>query len=143
MHLLRNREIRIQLIISAAVTLAVSAVMAIAYARWGRSLIGLMPHGSDYAAYAGYMPWLVVITAATTCQVFYTNAEVSAGRYGFLWWLVPLHIVYPAALWMAVSHGMVVDMWTMLVWFGAASFARFLFAAIGWCRVNPRVVQTL
>ncbi len=118
----------------AAVTLVVSAVMAIAYALWGRSLIGLMPHGSDYAAYAGYMPWLVVITTATTCQVFYTNAEVSAGRYGFLWWLVPLHIVYPAALWFAVSRGMVMDLGTMLAWFGAASFARLAFAAAGMMR---------
>ena len=93
--------------------------------------MGLMPHGSDYAEYAGYMPWLVLITVATTCQVFYTNAEVSAGRYGFLWWLVPLHVVYPAALWIAVSRGMVADLGTMLAWFGAASLARLSFSAIG------------
>ena len=127
----------------AAVALAVAAAMAIVYALWGRSLMGLMPHGSDYAEYAGYMPWLVLITVATTCQVFYTNAEVSAGRYGFLWWLVPLHVVYPAALWIAVSRGMVADLKTMLAWFGAASLARFLFAATDLYRAHPRIVQVL
>ena len=105
--------------------------------------MGLMPHGSDYAEYAGYMPWLVLITVATTCQVFYTNAEVSAGRYGFLWWLVPMHVVYPAALGLAVSRGMVADLKTMLAWFGAASLARFLFAATDLYRAHPRIVQVL
>ena len=127
----------------AAVALAVAAAMAVVYALWGRSLMGLMPHGGDYAEYAGYMPWLVLITVATTCQVFYTNAEVSAGRYGFLWWLVPMHVVYPAALWLAVSRGMVADLGTMLAWFGAASLARFLFAAADLYRAHPRIVQVL
>jgi hypothetical protein len=68
----------------AAVTLAAAAAMAAAYALFGNGLLALMPHGSDYAEYSRLMPWLVAITALTTCQVFYTNAEVSAGRFGFL-----------------------------------------------------------
>ena len=113
----------------AAVALAVAAAMAVVYALWGRRLMGLMPHGSDYAEYAGYMPWLVLITVATTCQVFYTNAEVSAGRYGFLWWLVPLHVVYPVALWICASHGLVASAGGMVAWIFAISCLRFAFAA--------------
>ena len=115
----------------AGTTLAAAALMALVYAFFGARLLALMPHGADYAQYAHYMPWLVAITAATTCQVFYTNAEVSAGRFGFLWWLVPLHVVYPLALWAVVSSGVKMDLGTMLVWFGAASAARFAFAAFG------------
>ena len=114
-----------------AVTLVGAAVMVGAYALFGKELLSLMPHGSEYAAYVPYMPWLVIMTALTTCQVFYTNAEVSAGRYSFLLWIVPLHVIYPAALWLAASNGFVASLDSLLLWFGVASALRFLFSAIG------------
>ena len=115
----------------AAVTLVAAALMALAYAFFGRELLALMPHGADYAAYVPYMPWLVVITALTTCQVFYTNAEVSAGRFGFLFWLVPLHVVYPLALCLAVRCGGVTTLASLLGWFFGASALRFSFSLLG------------
>ena len=102
----------------------------------GARLLALLPNGADYAAYVPYMPWLTVIGALTTCQVFYTNAEVSAGRYGFLLWLVPLHVVYPAALAAAVRTGLVGDLATLVCWFAAASVARFAFSAVGLVRAG-------
>ena len=120
----------------AAVTLVAAALMALAYQFFGLTFLSLMPHGSDYATYAPYMPWLVVITALTTCQVFYTNAEVSAGRFGFLVWLVPLHLVYPLALYAAARYGCVTDLTTLLLWFVIASLLRFLFSAGGLLRVR-------
>lgn len=112
----------------AATTLAAATLMAVAYAIFGAHLLALMPHGDDYAAYARLMPWLVPITALTTCQVFYTNAEVSAGRFGFLAWLVPLHVIYPALLFIAARHGCITSLDQLLVWFGAASALRFAFS---------------
>lgn len=112
-----------------AVTLSAAALMAAAYALYGNGLLSLMPHGSDYAGYSRLMPWLVAITAFTACQVFYTNAEVSAGRFGFLWWLVPLHIVYPAILCLAVSVGLISSLDGCIAVFGAAACARFAFSA--------------
>ena len=114
-----------------AVTLAAATTMAVAYVFFGKELLSLMPHGSDYAAYVPYMPWLVAITALTACQTFYTNAEVSAGRFGFLAWLVPLHLVYPAMLFLAASFGFVPTLGWLLVWFGTASLLRFAFSAHG------------
>lgn len=113
----------------AAVTLAAAALMAVVYALFGRGLLSLMPHGTDYVAYAHHMPWLVIITALTTCQVFYTNAEVSAGRFRFLIWLVPLHVIYPTLLYIASRCGYVPTLDWFLVWFGVASALRFAFAA--------------
>ncbi len=113
------------------VTLVGAGLMVLAYVFFGKELMSLMPNGENYAAYARYMPWLVAITAATSCQVFYTNAEVSAGRYGFLWWLVPLHVAYPLALWAASECGKAADLDSILVWFAAASVARFVFSAVG------------
>ncbi len=108
--------------------------MSVAYALWGRELLGLVPTGDCYAEYVRYMPWLVLITVLTTCQVFYTNAEVSAGRYGFLCWLVPLHLAYPALLHLAVKGGYVCSLGGFLLCFGAASALRFGFAAVGLAR---------
>ena len=113
----------------AAATLAAAAALAAVYAFCGRELLALLPHGADFAADAPYLPWLVIMTALTTCQVFQTNAEVSAGRFGFLGWLVPLHVVYPLALAFAAARGCMTDLPTLLVWFGGASVLRFAFAA--------------
>lgn len=110
------------------VTLAASALLAAVYALWGAPILSLMPNGGNYAEYAHLMPWLVLIAAMTTCQVFHTNAEVSAGRYGFLWWLVPLHVVYPAAIYLASSHGFITSLEGMVAFFGAASLLRFAFS---------------
>ena len=115
----------------ALVTLVAAAFMVVTYCFFGKGLLSFMPHGSDYVAYAHYMPWLVVMTALTTCQVFYTNAEVSAGRFGFLIWLVPLHSIYPVALYFASRSGCVTDLSTLLFWFGGVSALRFAFAVAG------------
>ena len=115
---------------SASAARALTTVaLAAAYHFWGARLLPLMPHGQDYAAYARHMPWLVAIAAMTSCQVFQTNSEVSAGRFGFLAWLVPLHIVYPAVLYLVAECGYVNSLDRALVFFGAASCMRFAFAA--------------
>jgi len=111
-----------------AVTLAAAALAAAAYARFGANLLSLMPHGADYADYSRLMPLLTISTALTACQVFYTNAEVSAGRFSFLLWFVPLHAVYPAAL-LAAARVRAPGLDGMVWWFTAASAARFLFAS--------------
>ena len=124
----RNASTRPFVLKCIAATLAAAGLMAVAYALFGTRLLALMPHGCDYAAYARLMPWLVTITALTSCQVFYTNAEVSAGRFGFLVWLVPLHVIYPALLCIAANRGFITSLGELLVWFGTASALRFAFS---------------
>ena len=72
--------------------------------------------------------WLFAFFAA------FIGAEVSAGRFGFLWWLVPLHIVYPVALTLAAKYGLVANLGTLIAWFDAASAARFLFCLFSFLR---------
>ena len=119
-----------------AVALAAAAAMSAVYAFFGKELLALMPHGRDYARYAVYMPALTAAGALTVCQVFYTNAEVSAGRFGFLRWLVPLHVAYPAALAAAARLGFVDDMATFVAWLLAAAAARFAFSAFSIARMR-------
>ena len=113
----------------AAATLVAAFAMAVIYWFAGERLLALMPNGEKYAEYAAFMPALVVVAALTACQVFYTNAEVSAGRFGFLKWLVPLHLAYPAALYIVSRCGYVADLKTAICWFAAAAVARFAFSA--------------
>jgi hypothetical protein len=128
----------------AAATLVAAFAMAVIYWFAGERLLALMPNGEKYAEYAAFMPALVVVAALTACQVFYTNAEVSAGRFGFLKWLVPLHVGYPVALYAASLCGRLPDLKTVVCWFAAASAARFFFAAVSCCRSargNSRFVK--
>ena len=124
----RGKSTRPYVLKCSAVTLAAAAMMAAIYAVWGQELLSLLPHGREYLKYAHFMPWLVVISSLTSCQVFYTNAEVSAGRFGFLAWLVPLHAIYPIALYFAAAGGHVTSLGGFVAIFGAASLLRFLFA---------------
>ncbi len=126
----RNGSTRTYVVKCAIVTLIGTAVLAMAYALWGTQLLSLMPHGSDYSEHAHFMPWLVAITALTSCQVFYTNAEVSAGRFGFLAWLVPLHVIYPAILYLSARNGYIINLGTIIAFFGVASCLRFAFAVL-------------
>ena len=92
------------------------------------SFMALMPNGENYLAYAHYMPLLVLGTVLTTCQVFHTNAEVSAGRFHFLKWLVPLHLAYPLALTLAARAGLITSLPHMLVAMTVVAALRFLFS---------------
>lgn len=112
------------------VTLGVAAVAAAVYAARGEVLLSLMPNGSGYADYAFLMPHLVLIAAFSSVQVFFTNAEVSVGRFGFFRWFVPLHLVYAGALWYAARSGGVSAPSDMLIWFWFLSMSRGAFSLL-------------
>jgi hypothetical protein len=114
---------------SSLAVLTAAAAMALVYLFAGSRLLSLMPNGENYAACAWLMPVLTMTTALTSCQVFHTNSEVSAGRFGFLGWFLPLHIVYAALLAAADSSGMISSLNGMIFFLSAASAARFIFAA--------------
>lgn len=104
-------------------TLAVAAVLACIFALAGDRILSLMASG-EYTAYAKYSPWLVFIAALSACQTFYTNSEVSAGRFRFLGWFAPLHLFYAVALWLLREHAGSIE--TVLIWMSALSLMRFI-----------------
>ncbi len=94
------------LVIKAATAmLAASAVLAGAFAAFGKELLTLLPDGEKYAEFAWAIPWLIGINAIGYVQTFHTNTEVSAGRFSFLKWWVPLHIVFAAVLILVPGYG--------------------------------------
>ena len=72
----------------------------------------------------------MMMNAFTSCQVFYSNAEVSAGRFGFLWWLAPLHLVYIILLQLYIATGFEFTMPVLIICFGMISILRFIFSAL-------------
>jgi O-antigen/teichoic acid export membrane protein len=89
---------------SAATTVFCGAA-AILFALAGRPLLGILPHGDAYAAYWWAIPWIIGINALNYITSFYTTAEVSAGRFSFMKWMVPLNLAYPLVLLIATGRG--------------------------------------
>lgn len=97
---------RRRLVIKALIAnLAFCALVGAASMLFGRQALGFMPHGEEYAAYWWAIPWLTLITALGSVQGIYTTAEIAAGRFGFMKWLLPVDLAYPALLLAVTGHG--------------------------------------
>ena len=59
----------------------------------GRFLMSLLPNGEQYAQYDWAIPPLILVTVLNAIQIFHTNTEISANRFGFLRWYIPYHII--------------------------------------------------
>lgn len=94
----RGRPTRPLVLRSAGVMAVTGAALAVVFACFGRRILAVLPGGEAYADYAWAIPWVVGIAVVTGIQYFHTNTEVSAGRFGFLKWWVPLNVAYMVVL---------------------------------------------
>ena len=78
-------------------------ILGSVYAVFGDALLGLL-NRLNHATSALPPSSFILLTALlaanllTAFQVFYTNAEIAAGRFRFLYWFVPIHLVYALLL---------------------------------------------
>ena len=132
---------------SSAAMILFSSVLALIFGLFGRSLLAVVPHGADYVGFAWAIPWLVGIMALYSVSTFHANTEVSAGRFGFLKWWIPYHLLAVASLLFVTGYGYFVD-WlpssfsaflgehnvrgldTMLWWFTADAVLKSAFSLI-------------
>jgi hypothetical protein len=81
-----------------------------------RPLLSFLPDGDRYAGYWWAVPWHIAIIGVSTLHGFYTTAEIAAGRFGFLKWILPIELAYPAVLLFVTGHGYLVgiipESWT-------------------------------
>ena len=120
----RGESTRRAVRVSTAVTFAAATILALVYAFWGTELLSLIPNGAEYGELAPLLPLLVLIGALGTGQVFYMNTEVSAGRFRFLAWLLPLNLAEVAALrWGAVFLPSLTALLALFLVFAALRFA--------------------
>jgi len=143
----KGRPTRPLVVKSSLAMLATGGLLAIAFALVGKPIIALLPDGDKYAEYAWAIPWLIGITSISAIQTFHTNTEASAGRFGFLKWWIPLHVVFAAGLLAITGYGYfatyIPTSWcdflathnftslkAMLVWFSATTLVRTAFSLI-------------
>ena len=84
---------------------ATNAVLAAFFALFGRQILAFLPNGAEYAEFFWAIPWLVGITSLSACIGLYTTAETSANRFGYMLFMIPLNLVYPAVLLFVTGYG--------------------------------------
>lgn len=90
---------------STAAIVVFSALVALPFFFIGEPLLSLLPHGERYAAYWWAIPWLIGIGCLTSFAGLYSTAEISANRFGYLKWMIPLDLAYPALLLVVTGWG--------------------------------------
>ncbi len=71
----------------------------------GKWILSMLPHGDQYAAYWWAVPWLIGITFLISIIGFFTTTEISANRFGFMKWMIPIDLAYPALLLIVTGYG--------------------------------------
>lgn len=101
----RGKDLRPLLLKASAATTVFCAAAALLFTFIGRPLLEILPHGSAYAAYWWAIPWIIGINAINYIISFYATGEIAANRFGYMKFLVPLTLLYPAALLAVTGRG--------------------------------------
>ena len=135
------RERRNMMFKAMGANFAFCAALAAFFRFAGGPILELLPHGAIYAGYADAIPWMIGIASLAAVQGFYTTSEISAGRFGFAMWTVPLELAYAALMLLVTGHGYfagilpagvsafleehnIKSLDSMLCWMGAANGAK-------------------
>lgn len=126
-----------------AANAAFCLLIAIPFLFCGKWLLSMLPNGELYSAYWWAIPWLIGLSLISSIITLYTTAEVSANRFNYLKWYLPLDILYPVLLLLITGHGyftnLIPESWTdflnanniyslkaMLYWMTSSVFIRAL-----------------
>ena len=132
---------------AAAATLGSGAILAAVFAIAGGKILSILPNGDAYSKFAWVTPCLIVIMTIHAIQSYHTSTEISAGRFGFLKWWIPFHIICPVFLLLVTGHGyfrgFIPTPWTdfldvhnftslksMVTWFFAAAIVKLCISGI-------------
>lgn len=126
-----------------AANAAFCLLIAIPFLFCGKWLLSMLPNGELYSAYWWVIPWLIGLSLISSIITLYTTAEVSANRFSYLKWYLPLDILYPVLLLLITGYGyftnLIPESWTdflnanniyslkaMLYWMTSSIFIRAL-----------------
>ena len=97
---------RARLIIKSSIAnIAFCGLLAAVFCVIGKPVMELLPHGDQYSRYWWAIPWLTALAGLSSHYGFYTTAEMAAGRFGFMRWVIPLDLAYPALMLAVTGHG--------------------------------------
>ena len=105
----KGKDTRPLIIKTSLAVFVTNAALAAFFWAFGERIISLLPHGNEYAAYWWAIPWIITITSITLFAGFYTTGEVSAFRFGYMKWWIPLILLYPTALLFVTGYGYFTD----------------------------------
>ena len=101
----KGKDRRPLVIKASLVIIGSNALLAAFFWLFGERILLCLPHGETYAPYWWAIPWMVAIPTLMWLSSLYTTSELAAFKYGFLKWMVPVILVYPAALLFVTGHG--------------------------------------
>ena len=101
----KGKDTRPLIVKTSLAVFATNAVLAAFFCLFGERILTFLPNGSNYAAFWWAIPWIIAITSINLFTGFYATGEVSAFRFGYMKWMVPLILLYPAALLFVTGHG--------------------------------------
>jgi O-antigen/teichoic acid export membrane protein len=134
-----------------ATNAAFCLLIAIPFFFCGKWILSLLPNGALYSEYWWAIPWLIALNLISSITTLYTTAEISANRFSYLKWYLPLDILYPVLLVVVTGYGyfanIIPESWTnflkanniyslktMLFWMTAFIFIRGACCAIALCK---------
>jgi len=83
---------------SCAAILVSNAALAIVFWFFGRPILEFLPNGAQYVDYWWSIELVILQSTLMQFVTLYTTAEVSANRFRYMWWSVPLSIAYAGTL---------------------------------------------
>ena len=101
----RGEDMRPLVIKSILVNVCFCLTLVLPFFFFGKSILALLPHGEQYCDYWWAIPCAIGIAFLTSITSFYVAAELSATRFDFLKWYLPLDLAYPMALLLVTGHG--------------------------------------
>ena len=100
-----GRDTRPLILKAAAATIGFSTLVALPFFFFGDTILSLLPHGEQYSAYWWAIPWQIGVSTLGALIGLYVTAEISANRFRFMLWMVPLDALYPVLLLAVTGHG--------------------------------------
>ena len=101
----KGKDTRPLVLKASAAVLISNAALAAFFWIFGEPILAFLPHGKDYASFWWAIPWIIAITSITLFSSFYGATEASAFRFGYMKWMIPMTLLYPAALLFVTGYG--------------------------------------
>ena len=150
----KGKDLRPLIIKASLASIAFGALVAAPFFFIAKPILSVLPHGTEYTAYWWVIPWCIGIASLTFPLSLYTTAEISAQRFGFLKWLMPLDLAYPILLLLVTGHGyfavVIPASWTaflnmhnirsletMLWWMTGANATKLFFCLVAMTKAKP------
>lgn len=154
-----GRDTRPLLLKAAGASLAFSTMVAIPFFFIGKPLLSILPNGEQYSAYWWAIPCQIGISYLMAFVTLYTTTEISANRFGFMKWMIPVDLAYPAILLFVTGFGYftshIPPSWveflaahnirsldTMLCWMAAINAIKVLGCLAAMCLVSNNHLMT-